>query len=236
MSATFEDPDVALARLVRIAKFSKHLAAAPVNLRDQSMVHSSSPDTRVVPVVRAATTASLQRPSQNRRQPAPRSRRRLRPILVPALALTSLVGVVGMVGVGTHPNWFATSHRAVHSSLSGRSVPSPRNAGQVALMSATSTAITYRVPVASYSIVVTVEHPCWLVVKSPATDQTPLAAMTLMPTSSPYSITVHGSASITIAAQASSIAIADGSRTLHSVTAPILDVAYTFIPPASKNG
>ena len=100
---------------------------------------------------------------------------------------------------------------------------------RVALVSSSSTAVTYRVPTSSYSIVVTVDHPCWLVVKS-ASSSSLLVATTLSPTASPMSIPVHGSASITVSARTQSIAITDGAKVLKTINAPVLGIAYTFLP------
>ncbi|HLX77786.1 MAG TPA: hypothetical protein VKR27_02790, partial [Acidimicrobiales bacterium] len=99
-----------------------------------------------------------------------------------------------------------------------------------ALVSSSSTAVTYRVPTRTYSIVVAVDHPCWLVVKSPASASSLLVATTLSPSASPMSIPVHGSASITVSAWTQSIAITEGSKVLETINAPVLGVAYTFLP------
>jgi len=45
------------------------------------------------------------------------------------------------------------------------------------------------------------------------------------------SIAIHGSASISVAARVRSITLAEGSKVLHTIDAPVLGIAYTFVPP-----
>jgi hypothetical protein len=106
----------------------------------------------------------------------------------------------------------------------------PTSATHPSLVSTTSSAVTYSVPTSSYSIVITIRHPCWLVVHSPATSSATLLAKTIEPGLSPLTVPVHGSASITIAARAASLSIVSGTTTLDTVENPRLGVAYTFVP------
>jgi len=109
----------------------------------------------------------------------------------------------------------------------------PTTATHASLLSTTSSAVTYSVPTSSYSIVITITHPCWLVVLSPAGSSSPLVAKTIEPALSPLTVPVHGSASITIAARAASLSIVIGSTVLDRVENPRLGVAYTFVPANS---
>jgi hypothetical protein len=97
------------------------------------------------------------------------------------------------------------------------------------LLSVSATTISYSVPMASYSIRLVVAHPCWVVVRSPKDNAAPLVARTILPSSKPFAIAVTGSSSITIAAQAESIAVIAGSRRLDTIVLPRLSVAYTFV-------
>ena len=134
----------------------------------------------------------------------------------------------------------------VHSTRSGRITSYPRRtnrrrahttvptaATHASLVSTTSSAVTYSVPASSYSIVITITHPCWLVVHSPASSSKTLVAKTIEPALSPLTVPVHGSASITIAARAASLSIVSGSTVLDTVDNPRLGVAYTFVPATS---
>jgi hypothetical protein len=109
----------------------------------------------------------------------------------------------------------------------------PSTATHASLVSTTSSAVTYSVPTSSYSIVVTITHPCWLVVRSPASSSKTLVAKTIEPALSPLTVPVHGSASIKIYARAASLAVVSGSTVLDTVDNPRLDVAYTFVPANS---
>jgi hypothetical protein len=109
----------------------------------------------------------------------------------------------------------------------------PPIATHASLVSTTSTAVTYSVPTSSYSIVISIKHPCWLVVHSPASSSSTLVAKTIEPSLSPLTVPVHGSASITIAARAASLSIVSGSTVLDTVDNPRLGVAYTFVPTNS---
>jgi hypothetical protein len=120
------------------------------------------------------------------------------------------------------PNQPTTAHTTV-----------PVAATHASLVSTTSSAVTYSVPASSYSIVITITHPCWLVVHSPASSSKTLVAKTIEPALSPLTVPVHGSASITIAARAASLAIVSGSTVLDTVDNPRLGVAYTFVPATS---
>jgi hypothetical protein len=109
----------------------------------------------------------------------------------------------------------------------------PAAATHASLVSTTSSAVTYSVPTSSYSIVIRITHPCWLVVRSPASSPSTLLAKTIEPALSPLSVRVHGSASITIAARAASLSIVSGATVLDTVDNPRLGVAYTFVPAIS---
>ncbi len=193
-------------------------------------------DTRPIPITRVVHRESARQalyyPSRRAaRAPAPLGVR----ILVSALLVVLLACVGGLTVLREHPKWLSAfrnvpSATNVSSATERPAAPPPQRPNRVALVSSSSTAVTYRVPTSSYSIVVAVDHPCWLVVKSPANSSSLLVATTLSPTASPMSIPVHGSASITVSAQAQSITIALGAKVLKTINAPVLGIAYTFLP------
>jgi hypothetical protein len=199
-------------------------------------------DTIVLPVVPErpllAPTArrELQRPAQgarngrdNKRASAPAALR----FSVVSLFLLLVAASVTLVALRVDPTTF-DSLRATYvvpdqsQPRAAQVIVSPA-ATHAALVSTTSSAITYSVPTSSYSIVVKISHPCWLVVRSPATSSKTVLAKTIEPTHSPLSVPVHGSASITIAARAVSLSIVSGATVLDTVENPRLGVAYTFV-------
>jgi hypothetical protein len=111
--------------------------------------------------------------------------------------------------------------------------PATTVATHATLVSTTSSAITYSVPTSTYSIVVTISHPCWLVVRSPADSSVPVLAKTIEPALSPLTVSLHGTASILIAARATSLSIVRGTTVLDTVLNPRLGIEYKFVPTAS---
>jgi len=193
-------------------------------------------DTSPIPITRVVRSEATRQVSYYPpRRPARSSRARapaplgLR-ILVSALLLVLLACAGGLVMVRTHPGWLSALRNNVPPETRRQAALPPQQPNRVALVSSSSTAVTYRVPTRSYSIVVAIDHPCWLVVKSPASASSLLVATTLSPSSSPMSIPVHGSASITVSARTQSISITEGSKVLETIYAPVLGVAYTFLP------
>lgn len=134
--------------------------------------------------------------------------------------------IASVAGIGAYSHWVhASRHVATNQALI---VPHPKL--HALLLSTLPAAITYQVPVGSYSIAVAVAHPCWVVVKSPARAVASQVAETLLPSSSPMLIPIRGSASIIFAARVMSVTILSGSKVLGVIKDPVLGPAYTFVP------
>jgi hypothetical protein len=198
-------------------------------------------DTLVLPVVPPRPPApmvrrELQRPSgagtarHKRRASAPVALR----VTVGVLFLLLLATSGLLVALQTRPGAFDSLRQTdvIPAGSHATTTPTtlPAIATHASLVSSTSTAVTYSVPTSSYSIVISIKHPCWLVVHSPASSSSTLVAKTIEPSLSPLTVPVHGSASITIAARAASLSIVSGSTVLDTVDNPRLGVAYTFVP------
>jgi hypothetical protein len=152
------------------------------------------------------------------------------------LFLLFLATTGALVTARVHPSTFDSLRQSyVFPPTKGGTPRPPVKAAtgtHAALVSSTSSAITYSVPASSYSIVVTISHPCWLVVRSPAGGSVPLFAKTIVPTVSPLRVPVSGSSSIMIAARATSLSIVHGSMVLDTVANPRVGIEYTFVPTA----
>jgi hypothetical protein len=203
-------------------------------------------DTVVLPVV---PPRSIPAPMARREPPRPpvaarRSAKNGRPSAPVALRVTVLLLFLlflattgALVTLRVHPSTFDSLRQTYvypAPSQSGTTrPPAVPTATHASLVSTTSSAITYSVPTSSYSIVVTISHPCWLVVRSPAGSSVPVLAKTIEPALSPLTVPLRGSASILIAARASSLSIVRGSTVLDTVENPRLGIEYTFVPTAS---
>lgn len=196
----------------------------------------TSPVTTVVPIIRPGYSAS---PVRARSSPSipPAARRAPRALRVSVtLLFLVLIATLGSsLYARGHPKWlnalrnFAPSVQPIEPTSS---LPTIR---QVVLVSSTATAVLYRVSTKSYSIIVTVDHPTWIVVRSPASSSSLLVAQTLSPGAGPLRIALHASASITVSAQTQSITVATGSHLLDVIHEPTLGVAYTFQPKSSSS-
>lgn len=185
------------------------------------------PTTRPIPVVQIiGYRAPVFAASSRRRAPVA-----LR-VSVVALVFIFAASLVGLVGL--------RSHRLLFSSL--RHYESPPvtvpltdrvSKSQVVLLASSPSSVSFSIPVAKYSIVVAVTHPCWLVVRNLSDAGGPLVARTILPSSSPFVVPVTGASMITIAAQAQSISVTAGKKTLEKISTPRLSVAYTFVPRTS---
>jgi len=203
--------------------------------------HEDSLITEPLPIVRAHSYVIERRvlergPSRSARVPARRVPARRAPaplslrLVVSALLCMLLASASGVVAQRIHPKWFIGLENFVHPGLPAISSQHAQLLDRAVLVSSTSAEITYAVPATSYSIVISVDHPCWFVVKSPAGGSSTLEALTMSPTASPMSIPVHGSSSISVAAQARVITITEGSKVLGTINAPRVGVTYSFIP------
>ena len=164
-----------------------------------------------------------------RQQPAPSALR----VFVGALALVLLGTLSGLVLLHDRPALFASLRNEVARSPSPTRRTSPGIVStDIHLLSSSLGGAIYRVPTVSYAIVLTIDQPCWVTVSSPPRGAAVFAA-TLLPTSSPKTLELHGSSSIMVAARAVSIEIAEGSRSLGTIDAPIVGYTYTFDPVGS---
>ncbi|MCU1495508.1 MAG: hypothetical protein JWO62_3272 [Acidimicrobiaceae bacterium] len=198
--------------------------------------------TAPIPITRVASFAATGQatPYRQRRPTRPSVARTSAPlglrILVTTLLVIAIGSVGGLVAVRMHSKSSGAPRTNSPSRLPRNLAQGARSPDRAVLVSSSATAIVYRVPTSSYSIVVAVDHPCWLVVKSPAGASSSVVATTLSPSASPRSIAIHGSASITVAARVGSITITEGTKVLDVINAPVLGVAYTFLPQAERTG
>jgi hypothetical protein len=141
------------------------------------------------------------------------------------------------VALQVHPSSFDALRQSYNFPAVTRAGPTRPPVATVpthaSLVSTTSSAITYSVPTSTYSIVVTISHPCWLVVRSPAGSSVPVLSKTIEPALSPLTVAVHGTSTILLAAQATSLSIVHGATVLDTVKSPRLAIEYTFVPTAS---
>jgi hypothetical protein len=141
----------------------------------------------------------------------------------------ALLGIIGgSLYAKGHPKWLIGLRNLAVSAPPVEAATHAATLGRVVLVSSSSKTIIYRVPASSYSIIVAVDHPTWIVVHSPASSSSVLAAETLLPSASPLTLAVHASASVTVAARTQSITITTGSHVLDTIDGPALGVAYTF--------
>lgn len=149
--------------------------------------------------------------------------------LVVALVVASLFCLGGFVYVGANPSWFFPPHAVSLVPAATRPVISEH----LVLLSSTTTAVTYQMPVTSYSLLVSCDHPCWVEVRSPAQSGAYVFARTLPASVTPFPIQLTGSSSISVAARVRLIQVMDGPRELTAIASPILSTAYTFVPRGS---
>lgn len=229
MSATSGDEESGLAQLVRLSRLSGTTSVAKVQPDTvvTMQVRVTRPIVRPLPLTRlaafeAAPRASAARYNRSARSARPRSVR----VLATTLGVISMLFIAGIAGIGAYHHWVRPSHHvATDQALIVHHLEL-----HAVLLSTSSSAITYQVPVGSYSIAVAVAHPCWIVVKSPPGAAASQVAVTLLPSSSPMLIPIRGSASITFAAQVMAVTILSGSKVLAVINDPALGPAYTFVP------
>lgn len=151
---------------------------------------------------------------------------------VTALILVFLASMGGVAAARSHPKWFIGLERFIHQGPAPTTTRHAQLLGHAVLVSSTPTTAVYQVPSASYSIAISVVHPCWFVVKSLTGSTSVLAALTLSPAASPMSIPAHGSTSLTVAAQTRSVTIFEGTKVLVSIKTPQVGIIYMFISKA----
>lgn len=151
-------------------------------------------------------------------------------LCVSALLFVLLASASAVVAEQIHPKWFSSFENYIRPGSPAISNQHAQLLDHVLLVSSSPAAITYAVPATSYSVVISVDHPCWFVVRSPAGGSRTLEEMTMLPTASPMSIPVHGSSSIMVAAQTRSITISEGLKVLGTIKTPRAGVVYSFFP------
>jgi hypothetical protein len=188
--------------------------------------------TRLVPIVRVApypeqTVVALREYSRPHTEPVTKksSTPVVLRILVVMLSIAFLIGFGALVAIHTQPKWFLGLRNMVAVAKT-----QPVSSSRMVLLTSSSKAVTYGVPTDTYTIVITIDHPCWIVVLSPTNTAKPLVAKTFEPSASPISIPIHGSASVTISARVLSFSIMAHSNVIGSVKSPHLYVDYSFVP------
>lgn len=196
--------------------------------------HQDEYATSSLPIVRARPRAQTLGSTPRRTSPAlPAARRRASAPRSLRFAVTLLVallisGIGGMVAQQVHPRWFTgLEHYIYPAARTGRIAHALDGA---TLVSSAPAAIRYSVPASTYSIVISVDHPCWIIVRSPAGGSAILREMTVVPATSPMTILIHGSSSIMVAAQTNTIALTEGTRELGVLRSPRVGVVYSFVP------
>ncbi len=160
-----------------------------------------------------------------------------------AVWLLFVVFVVGLVGLAVehfHPSWVsflrntATTSNGHHhgaASNSKTSPPSSTHSSALTAQSSTPTGATYLVPSSStYTLVVSVPNRCYIDVASPPNSKNYVFASTIDASQSPKSITVHGSSSLELGAQTTSIAVEVSGKQVGVISTPRAGYIYTFIP------
>jgi hypothetical protein len=147
------------------------------------------------------------------------------------LMVLTLVGtcLAALSLVLLRPSWLVP--RIPHSSA--QQLVAPKQFAVITASGASSGNISYRIPVSSYSISVAVDRPCWIIVRQLVGGRT-LFSTTLQPNVGATAIPIHGSASIEIAAQASSISIRSSDQVLGRIASPVVGVRYNFVIPSGN--
>ena len=184
-------------------------------------------------------TAAFVRPDQSPWALSPATQRRLPRTPAPvalrlgvmALAVVFVVVAVTGLGVLVRPSMFP--HASPSAPVATPALVAKTTSGRFRLLNTSSSRATYSVPTRHYTLVISVTHPCWVTVKS--ADGTTVFAKTLLASTSPADISVTGATHLTLAAQASSVVVREGSTALGKITSPKLGLTYAFQPGASAS-
>lgn len=228
MSATSGGEEPGLAQLVRLSRQSLSSSVAKVEPATvvTLQIRVTRPLSTPVPTSRLVHFEAPTRSAQGRRNGSlPARRPRNVRVASMALGLVSMLFLASFAGVGAYRLWA----RPAHHVAAVQAAVLPHVDLHAVLLSTSSSAVTYQVPVATFTIAVKVIHPCWLVVKSPPDAVSFQVATTLLPSSSPMVIPISGAASVTFAARAVSVTILSGSTVLGVIDDPALGPAYTFV-------
>lgn len=219
-----------MTRRERLAGDSRQRGAAPAPVGTV---------TAELPVVAGRGLVRPERVARPRRHPAPYLVRLVVWLLVFVLACM-------LAGAGVehyHPRWFDfLRNRVTSTGAAGAASSTPggatsttgaapsRQRSRFRLLSHDAHGADYAVPARSYAVVVTTGHPCWTQIAEPAGSASLAYAETVLPSSSPKSFTVTGSASVIVDAAATSIAVEIRGATVGTIHAPRLGYSYTFSP------
>jgi hypothetical protein len=130
------------------------------------------------------------------------------------------------------PAWLP-KHVVGSVALPPKAVASAPRSKTMTLQSSSSTATVYALPVSTYTIAFSIDHPCWVLVKSVPAGRT-VFSRTLLPGSPVPPIEATGSASVLVAARANAIVITDGNRTIGTIQAPVVGHTYLLEAPATQ--
>ena len=232
MSVRAGDAEPDLVTLVRVARqpFPSETRITTPERRDTFAIPVTAERARRDQAVRQQVAAvSPTRAAPRRRRTTRRGASADSRALVVALVLSSLLCLGGFVYVGANPGWFFPPRQGIVASAG----TAPVLAEHLVLLSTTTTAVTYQVPVMSYSLRVSCDHPCWIQVRSPAHSSAIAFARTLPASAVPFSIPLRGTSSISVAARVRVIRVMDGSKVLSTIASPVLSTAYTFVQRTS---
>ncbi|HVB07024.1 MAG TPA: hypothetical protein VNF07_12335 [Acidimicrobiales bacterium] len=214
----------------------EQLRFAALSLATSPAAHETSADTISLPVTRLGLDTAPVRiaaplppalPQRPPRRPAPSA---VRGAVLSLLAIV-VFSNLGLAVLKLQPKLLAAVKADLHPTASVASAATVERpaAAHFGLVSSGAASATYAVPSAHYTISLSIDRPCWVVVRSPIDAAKPLLASVLVPaTATPIPVT--GSASIVIAARAQSITISNGAKVLGVIPSPVLDTTYTFSP------
>ena len=217
-------------------------AAAPGAPQPESAITTAEIPHISVPASPQFTRGDGWHPDIERRLPAPWGVE----LAVWILFVLFVLGLIGLAAEHFHPGWVAslrnttsvgrhhgaTGVTSTTTPSSGSSTTQPsRTLGKLVLLTTSKSSVTYSVPTSSsFTIVVSTTNPCYTLVKSPPGAAHFVFAATITPKQSPETISVGGSASVILSAQASAITIKVGSKQVGSIAPPRAFITYTFTP------
>ena len=152
-----------------------------------------------------------------------------------------IVVVTGAIVAGRDPGWLAFLRNTAPARSAARAgAPSPTSTpasrvagGRIALVSSNPSSAIYSVPVSRYSVAVLSGTACYVEIKSPPSEQGYFYAAVVAPAKLPTPISVHGSVSVTLEAQAASLTVSSGGRSLGTIAHPKIAFTYIFRPSAA---
>lgn len=129
-----------------------------------------------------------------------------------------------------HPPGAPTGNVSVTAPGTSSSTSSTASPSAFSKLTSSAHGSSYALSSATYSLVLTITAPCYVVIASPAGSSHDAFAQTVQPSASPKSFAVSGSTSLVIAARATSIAVEIGGKTVGTISAPLVGSIYSFLP------